>query len=76
MVEGEKGSVQPYQVGYTTNPVQCQRCRSFDMEEAECEMFEELNTKLPSIWDLDCSVKPNACCNAWNALPQPAMGEP
>ncbi len=72
MVEGEKGSITPWQAGFLRDTaVQCCRCRSFEPEENECSLYEALNTALPNVWALDEKVKPGACCSAWNPQPQP-----
>ncbi len=42
----------------------CHSCFYFDKPEAECELFEALNDKMPESFDLEESVAPNAGCAA------------
>lgn len=67
--EIEKGvapSVTPEQSGLVDDAVQCRHCVQFDEEESECALYASLNKLQPKLFDLDVSVKPHACCNAWS----------
>ena len=66
MIEGQRGAVSAWDVGYVPDETgRCSDCRHFDAVESECEMFEELNEKLPAVFDLNCEVKPCGRCTLW-----------
>ena len=74
IVEGTRGSVSPYQVGYRSDvKPRCEYCRHFDRGELECEAMESLNEKMPLLFDLDTSVKVGGKCNLFTPFPPPEM---
>lgn len=74
MVEGCRGSIDPWLAGYRMNiKPRCEYCRFYDVAEKECEMLEELNAKVPLVFDLNIKVKPDAKCNLFTSPPPPEM---
>jgi hypothetical protein len=74
MIEGSRGSVSPYAVGYCQNTKpRCEYCRFFDAAEEECEAMESLNEKAPLLFDLNTSVEVGGKCNLFCSFPEPEM---
>lgn len=57
-------AVTPETVGFTDGPVRCENCAAF--EDGICQFYDGLNRANPAIFDLDASVKPKGCCNAFH----------
>lgn len=57
------GFTTPEAAGYVTGQVRCENCSWASA--GRCGFFEELNQRLPSIFDLDPNIAPKGCCNAW-----------
>lgn len=62
-----RGVVTPEAAGYVDGQVRCENCIWFNREPGTCGLFEDLNAKMPDVWDLDEKVMAKACCNAWQA---------
>jgi hypothetical protein len=74
IVEGARGSVEPYAVGYHCNvKPRCEYCRFFDAAEEECEAMESLNEKAPLLFDLNTSVEVGGKCNLFTVPLPPEM---
>jgi hypothetical protein len=70
LIGGMRASVKPFDVGYVADTkVTCKRCRQFDFVDSACEAMEELNRKLPQMFDLDEKVSADGCCSMWSAIP-------
>ena len=61
---GHQAAVTPKESGLVERKVRCENCYFYDSKESECELFEDLTAKMPTVFDLDESVEKNACCNA------------
>jgi Pyruvate/2-oxoacid:ferredoxin oxidoreductase delta subunit len=61
---GHPAAVTPKESGLVERKVRCEHCFFFDAKESECELFEDLTTKMSTVFDLDESVEKGACCNA------------
>lgn len=59
------GSLTPAEVGFTNGKVRCENCNAFDKAKGACALFRELTELWPRVFKLDSSVKPRACCNAF-----------
>jgi hypothetical protein len=55
--------VTPEQAGYVQGPVRCGHCSWYD--DHQCGLYQTLMQKLPDVFELETSVDPHACCNAW-----------
>ncbi len=64
--EGLAASVTPQESGLLHALVQCHRCAHF-APPGRCALFEGLNQRAPTRFDLDTDVDPHGCCNAWTA---------
>jgi hypothetical protein len=58
-----ENKVTPEEAGYNLGQVRCENCRWFTG--SACDLFKMLNEKLPTVFDLEISVKEYGCCNAW-----------
>lgn len=68
MIRGERGSVMPMAAGFVFGQRRvCTTCRQYDFEAKECRFFEELNEKLPALFDLNKAIVTPAKCTAWTA---------
>jgi len=55
----------PQEVGFIRDTnTRCENCVSF-ADDFSCRLFQELNAKLPGLFNLDVGVRPKACCNAF-----------
>ncbi len=57
-------SVTPEQSGLVDREVRCENCFYFEEDEGDCDLYEQLNRKLPNVYDLDIKVEEDGCCNA------------
>jgi hypothetical protein len=58
-------SVTPEAAGYVEAQVRCENCRWLDG--TDCRLYATLQQNLPDVFDLEITVDPKACCNAWQA---------
>lgn len=58
-------SVSPREAGLVKKSPRCENCYSFDAKENKCSLYQSLNEKLPELFQLNTSVHPKGCCNAW-----------
>jgi len=68
-------SVTPEDAGFVDRQVRCEHCKFFDPIESDCELFELLNAKHPTVFDLDAKVKAHGCCNAQTPKGVGTVGE-
>jgi len=54
----------PEQMGYVERQARCENCKHIEIEDRECDLFEQLNRALPELFDLDEKVHLHGCCNA------------
>lgn len=57
--------VTPRESGLYKGQVRCENCSAFENEGLTCLLFASLNEALPHKFDLNSSVDPQGCCNAW-----------
>lgn len=62
--KGITGSVTPIESGLVSRRVQCHRCRFPNSKVTRCGLYEDLNARLPKVFNLDPNIQPHACCNA------------
>lgn len=55
--------VSPQESGLCEGPTSCGRCKY--LENDECGLYKMLNRRLPELFELNESVKRDACCNAY-----------
>lgn len=55
----------PKKSGYMVGQVRCENCLYFGTETNICSLYEDLNKKLGSDFDLKTKVDAKGCCNAW-----------
>lgn len=55
--------VTPEQSGLVNRAVRCENCKYMEGP-ALCGLFDMLNKKLPSYFDLDTKIEAQGCCNA------------
>lgn len=72
--KGIPGSVTPTDSGLVDRPVRCQNCDYHNAARGRCGLYEELNDKFPTMFNLDPVVTPYSCCNANTALPGVKQG--
>lgn len=65
MVGKEMEAVTPQESGLIDAETRCENCRHFEYQENECELFDELNESHPDKFELDETVSPKGCCNAF-----------
>ena len=58
----------PKQSGLVDRKVRCENCWHFSNN--NCSLYENLNKKLPEVFDLETKVGPQDCCNAQNPGPK------
>lgn len=61
-----RSSVSPDAAGYVEAEVRCENCSWFNKPN-NCGLFTDLNKQPPQIWNLNETVNPKGCCNAWQA---------
>ena len=59
-----QGLVTPEQAGYVKGQVRCENCSWY--HDKKCELFQNLDEKMPDTFKLDTEVDPKGCCNAWS----------
>ena len=86
-LNGARASLSPYDVGYCEDrhhTHKCRACRHFDAMSDDsdngakgphCELYEELNRKLPKVFQAFEPVDPDGGCSAW-AEPVPDESNP
>lgn len=63
----EMKAVSPKESGLVRGEVRCENCIHFEAKDSECELFENLNEKMPEVFALDEKVHPQGCCNAFDS---------
>ena len=58
------GLVAPDESGLVDEPVRCENCKYFNGPNV-CMLFQQLNQKLPDVFDLDVNVEAKGCCNGF-----------
>lgn len=58
--------VDPKAAGYVKGQVRCENCKWLDPGK-KCGFFAYLNEKMSDTFDIDETVDPKGCCNAWEA---------
>lgn len=61
LAKGIPGSVTPEESGLVERQVRCENCYFY---ERTCNLYFQLNSLLPTIFDLDIHVDEYGCCNA------------
>jgi len=61
-----QNSVTPEEAGYIKADVRCENCSWFNTPN-NCGLYSDLNRTSSRIWQLDETVDPKGCCNAWQA---------
>jgi len=56
--------VTPDVAGYVLGQVRCENCSWF--KSGKCELFAQLDEKMPDTFNLGDTVNPKGCCNAWS----------
>jgi hypothetical protein len=62
-------STTPEEAGLIDTKVRCENCKYVDAKNFKCQLFAQLNRRVPQIFNLNESVHPKACCNAF--MPHP-----
>lgn len=55
------------EVGLVHRKVRCENCVAFKADISGCDLYYQLNQKLPDMFDLDNKVDAHGCCNAQTA---------
>lgn len=66
LAAGVPGSVTPEESGLVHERVQCQRCRFAERDATVCGLYKRLSAAMPQTFNLDISIRPRGCCNAWD----------
>jgi hypothetical protein len=53
--------VSPKNAGFVDRKVRCENCRYGG---DHCQLYQQLNSRLPDIFDLETKIESRACCNA------------
>jgi len=57
-------TVWPKDAGFETRQVRCENCIHYRPAAQACNLFYELNKRLPGVFRLNTQVHPDGCCNA------------
>lgn len=60
------GTFTKAEVGFHRGQVRCENCSAFLPEISSCDLYTKLNRAFPKLFKLKTTVKPHACCNAWD----------